>query len=321
MWRMIEEKERVKDKCMKKTYHLCLSAGDEVMFRDLEDYHRGFNCFAVALYKTDSVGLVESFMATHTHQMVQTHAPKDFMFSFRNPYAKYFNNKYGRTGKLGEEIHFTLEVVGYHHTVAAASYILRNPLHHGVAPIPYAYPHCSANAIFRKEMGKFHQDPLLHARYHSRFIGRYAEYPDSYKMTESGVFTRESVLDIPQMETLYGSPRAFNYYMSRKSSEEWEAEQQKDSNGVPPISLCIIEQGVNMHETDRMLVFESGKADYRKVSDIELCTELDQLAGTRYGRQSVYQLSLKEKQGIAEHLYRVRHLSESQIRRCLVLPK
>ena len=301
MWRMIEEKERVKDKCMKKTYHLCLSAGDEVMFRDLEDYHRGFNCFAVALHKTDSVGLVESFMATHTHQMVQTHAPKDFMFSFRNPYAKYFNNKYGRSGKLGEEIHFTLEVVGYHHTVAAASYILRNPLHHGVAPIPYAYPHCSANAIFRKEMGKFHQDPLLHARYHSRFIGRYAEYPDSYKMTESGVFTRESVLDIPQMETLYGSPRAFNYYMSRKSSEEWEAEQQ--------------------HEKDRMLVFENGKADYRKVSDIELCTELDQLARTRYGRQSVYQVSLKEKQGIAEHLYRVRHLSESQIRRCLVLPK
>ena len=81
---------------MKKTYHLCLSAGDEVMFRDLEDYHRGFNCFAVALHKTDSVGLVESFMATHTHQMVQTHAPKDFMFCFRNPYAKYFNNKYCR---------------------------------------------------------------------------------------------------------------------------------------------------------------------------------------------------------------------------------
>ena len=210
-------------------------------------------------------------MATHTHQMVQTQVPKEFMFSFRNPYAKYFNNKYGRSRRLGEDPHFTLEIVGHHHTIAAASYVLRNALHHGVAPIPYAYPHCSANAIFRKEMGKFHQEPLLHERYHSRFIGRYAEYPESYKMTESGVFTRESVLDIPQMEALYGSPRAFNYYMSRKSSEEWVAEQQKDNNGVPPISLCTIEQGVNMHEKDRMLVFENGKADYRKVSDIELC--------------------------------------------------
>lgn len=321
MRRLVEEKERVKDKCMKKTYHLCLSAGDEVMFRDLEDYHRGFNCFAVALYKTDSTGLVESFMATHTHQMLQTRVPKEFMFSFRNQYSKYFNHKYGRAGKLGEDIHFTLEVVGHHHTIAAASYVLRNALHHGVAPLPYAYPHCSANAIFRKEMGKFHQEPLLRTRSYSRFIGRHAQYPDSYKMTESGVFTRDSVLDIPQMEAMYGTPRAFNYYMSRKSSEEWEAEQQKDANGQPPINLHSIEKGVNIHKIDRMFVFESGRADYRKISDIELCTELDMLARTRYGRESVYQLSIKEKQDIAEHLYRTRHLGESQIRRCLVLLK
>ena len=106
---------------MKKTYHLCLSAGEEALFRDLEDYYKGFNCFALALYKTDSTGLVESFMSTHAHKLVQTHAPKDLMFNFRNPYAKYFNKKYGRSGRLGEGIHFTLEVVGHHHTIAAAS--------------------------------------------------------------------------------------------------------------------------------------------------------------------------------------------------------
>ena len=93
---------------MKKTYHLCLSAGNEIMFRDLEDYYRGFNCFALALYKTGSTGLVESFMSSHTHQVVQT-----------------------------------------------------NALHHGVVSIPYAYPHCSINAIFRKEMGKFQPEIFL----------------------------------------------------------------------------------------------------------------------------------------------------------------
>ena len=134
---------------MKKTYHLCLSAGEEILFRDLEDYHRGFNYFALALYKTDSVGLVEAFMSTHSHQLIQTSDPKGFMFAYRNSYSKYFNRKYGRSGRLGENIHFTLEVVGHHHLIAAASYVLRNALHHGVAPIPYAYPHCSANAIFR----------------------------------------------------------------------------------------------------------------------------------------------------------------------------
>ena len=306
---------------MKKTYHLCLSAGDEVMFRDLEDYHRGFNCFASALYKTGSTGLVESFMSTHTHQLIQTSCPEKFMYAFRQPYTMYFNNKYHRKGQLGEKHHFTMEIVGYHHTIAAASYTLRNALHHGVAPIPYAYPHCSANAIFSKDMGKSHTEPLLPKRSYYKHIGRRCEYPDSYKMTESGVFTRESVLDIPQVEALFSTPRAFNFYMSRKSSEEWEAEQQKDCNGLASVNLEIIEKGVGLHDAARMLSFESGKADYRKISDIELCTEMDRLARTRYGRHSVYELSVKEKTEIAEYLFRIRHLNESQIRRCLVLPK
>lgn len=291
------------------------------MFRDLEDYHRGFNCFALALHKTDSTGLVESFMSTHTHQLVQTFAPAEFIYCFRQPYSMYFNHKYHREGRLGEEKHFSLEVVGYHHVVAAASYVLRNALHHGVAPTPYAYPHCSANAIFRRDMGKFCDETLLLPRSFARHIGKRAEYPDSYKMTASGVFTRESVLDIPQMEALYGTPRAFNFYMSRKSSEEWEAEQQKDGNRLPAINLSSIEKGTGMLDLDRVRGFEAGKADYRKISDIGLCTELDMLARNRYGKQSVYQLSPVEKKAIAEHLYRTRHLSESQIRRCLVLPK
>ena len=91
---------------MKKTFHLCLSAGDEVMFRDLEDYYRGFNSFALALYKTDSTGLVESLMATHVHKLVQTSRPYDYMRDFRLSYTMYFNHKYQRKGRLGEDHNF-----------------------------------------------------------------------------------------------------------------------------------------------------------------------------------------------------------------------
>ncbi len=306
---------------MKKTYHLCLSAGEEVMFRDLEDYHRGFNCFALALHRTGSDGLVESFMSTHTHQLVQTAAPGDFMYSFRHAYSTYFNHKYQRTGRLGESMHFTMEVIGYHHMVAAASYVLRNPLHHGVVSIPYSYPHCSANAIFRREMGKFIDEKTLPRRSCARFIGRRAEFPENYRMSESGVFLRHTVLDIPQVENLFVTPRAFNFYMSRKSSEEWETEQKKDGNGMAAINLAAIEKGVLIHDIDKMLVFESGKADYRKISDMELCTEIDRLVRNRFCRHSIYHLSAKEKERIATELYRERHLSETQIRRCLVFPK
>lgn len=304
---------------MKKTFHLCLSAGDEAMFRDLEDYHRGFNCFALALYKTGSTGLAESFMSTHTHQIIQTDSPEDFMYHFRRPYSLYFNHKYHRTGKLGENTHFSMEVIGHHHLLAALSYTLRNALHHGVAPIPYAYPHCSANAFFRMEMGKLIDENTLPVSAIYNHIGRRADFPDSYKMSESGVFLRESVLDIPQVENLFVTPRAFNFYMTRRSSEEWEKEQVKDGNNLKPVNLLSIEKGVRLHDMDKMLIFESGKADYRKISDIELCTQVDRIARSYYGKQSVYQLSRAEKNMIAEDLYQNHHLRESQIRRCLAL--
>lgn len=304
---------------MKKTYHLCLSAGDEIMFRDLEDYHRGFNCFALALYKTDSVGLVESIMSNHTHQLIQTAVPKEFMYVFRHSYSKYFNYKYQRHGKLGERNHFMMEVVGYNHMLAAASYVLRNPLHHGLVPIPYAYHHSSINAIFRESMGKFPHENILPKKCFYKYIGKSSEYPDTYKMHESGVFLRESVLDIPQVENMFVTPRAFNYYMTRKSSEEWEREQERDNNGCPPVSLLSIESGISpSSDLDKMIRFEAGKSDYRQMSDIELCTYIDNLVRTSYAKHSVYHLSLQEKRRIADELYRTLHISAERIRRCLV---
>ena len=289
------------------------------MFRDLEDYNRGFNCFAIALYKTNSTGLVESVMSTHMHILIQTDSPKDFMMCFRMLYTMYFNKKYERSGRLGENLHFTMEVVGYHHLLAAMSYVLRNALHHGVVPIPYAYPHCSANAIFMHEMGKRSEENLLPQKSYYKYLGRTAEYPDSYKMSRSGVFLRESVLDIPQVENLYVTPRMFNYYMSRKSSEEWEAEQGKDKNSSPLINMQTIENGVSTDSIEKLLVFENGKADYKKLSDIDLCTEIDRNILPKYGKTSVYHLSSVEKTLIANHLNNSLHLPTSQIRRCLAM--
>ena len=212
-----------------------------------------------------------------------------------------------------------MEVIGYHHMLAALSYVLRNALHHGVVPIPYAYPHCSVNAIFSTEMGKFQKEKVLLERNYSQYIGRRAEYPSSYKMSESGVFLRETVLDIPQVENLFVSPRSFNYYMSRKSSEEWEAEQKKDGNNSLPINLSAIEHGIPLQDINKMIFNEAGKTDYKKISDIELCTRLDALARDKYGRHSVYQLTGREKQQIAYDLYHNWYVNEKQIRRCLAM--
>ena len=270
---------------MKKAYHLCFSAGEEVLFRNLEDYNRGFNCFALALFNTDSTGLVESEMSTHYHQLIQSRHPDEFMHCFRLSYSMYFNRKYHRCGKLGEKNHYTMEVVGYNHMIAAMSYVLRNPLHHGVAPIPYAYPYSSVNSIFMAEMGKVPDKRMLDRRYYHRFISRSSQIPDKYVMNESGVFLRESVLDIPQVENLFVTPRSFNWHMTRKSSEEWESEQRRE-NDLPPINLSVIERGVSMNSQAEMLVNENGKSNYRRPSDMDICAEIDNNILPRYHKVS-----------------------------------
>lgn len=303
---------------MKKTYHVCLSAGEEIMFIDLEDYNRGFNCFALALYRSNSTGLVESFMSNHFHLMIQTEDPKEFMYNMRQPYSKYFNRKYCRNGRLGEKHHFQLEISGLHHHLAAMSYTLRNALHHGVSPIPYAYPHSSVNSIFRKEMGKTSDERLIPQKSYYKYIGRRAEYPSSYKMNKNGLFLRESVLDIAQVENMFVTPRSFDYYMGRKTSEDWQKEQSKDNLQIPPVRLEDIEAGARMQTLEAMMINENGKGNYRKISDIDLCIEIDQFILPEFGKGSVYLLSDQEKRKIAELLYKKYHINEMQIRRCLV---
>ena len=180
------------------------------------------------------------------------------------------------------------EITGLHHHIAAMSYVLRNGVHHGIVSIPYAYQNSSVNAIFMKEMGKVNR------------------------------FLRESVLDITQVENMFGSPRAFNYYMSRRNHEEWEKEQENDKNGVKAVCLSDIEGHSKLHSVDTMREIELRRF-VTGTSDIELCKEVDELTQNRYGRKSIYLLSSSEKRAIAEFLYKQRHIPESQIKRCLVL--
>lgn len=303
---------------MKKTFHLCLSSDDEVMFRDEEDYNRGFNCFALALHKTDSTGLVESFMSNHVHFLVQTTDPNKFMGAYRMPYAKYFNHKYGRTGSIGEPVHFSTEIEGLHHLLAAMSYILRNGLHHGLVPIAYGYPHCSINAIFQKEMGKSPRQDLIPQSSFYRHIGRNASFPERYKMSSSGLFLRESVLDIAQVENMFATPRVFDFYMNRKTSEDWIKEQGKDGNEADLVTLELIESKVQLTSIKDMLVFESGRSDYRRISDIELCLEIDKITREHFKKPSIYALTLEEKMKIARHLREKYHTSSVQLSRCLL---
>lgn len=304
---------------MKKTYHICISAGDEIYCRDEEDYNRCFNSLAIAIAETESSLMAESIMSTHLHKCVRTEHPAELIQSFRWKYARYFNSKYKRKGRLGERKPFMITIDGLYHNLAAISYTLRNSLHHGITSTPFAYPHCSVRTIFRKELGHDTEPELMKAHNISAYLPGRCRCPEGWRMNKSGLLLRENVIDSSDVEHMFGTPRNFLYHMNRLSGEEWRREQEKDTGQTKPITIEAIENGIRHQTLEQMLHHEHGRNDYRKLTDIQTCHLIDKVILPELGKESVYTLTQDDKSRIARYLYSTYRLPEAQIRRCLII--
>ena len=304
---------------MKKTYHICLSSGNEIYCRDNEDYTHCFNALALAIAETESSLLADSIMSNHIHECVRTESPQEIIKRQRYKYARYFNAKYSRRGRLGERTAFTTEINGLYHTIAALSYVFRNALHHGITATPLAYPHSSARVIFKSDIGSDNLPAILPEHKQRAHLPSRNQAPKGYRMDKNGLLLREDVIDIADVQHLFGTPRAYLYYMNRLSGEEWQREQEKDSTNTNPITISTIEKGITDQKLEQMLRNEHGRNDYKKMSDINLCELVDKQILPDLGKKSVYLLTSTEKQKLARYLYQHYRLPETQIKRCLAI--
>ena len=308
---------------MKTFKHICYTSHNEVMFRNKEDMDYAFNSLCSALYKTGSLCLAEVFITTHHHGCYITSCPRDIMRIHRISYTMYFNQKYGRSGTLGEKGFFIQEIDGIRHQVAAVSYVLKNPVHHGISQTPFSYPFCSANSYFREDLGKNTCPRLLTQEQIRQALPRRAGFDPSWKMGVEGVFLRESVIEAAMVEGLYATPQAFNYMLARKSGEDWIKEQEMDAVPFPPVSLETIESAVMSAGENRgdslfgMLRNERSRMGPSPMTDLRLCGIID--AELAKENRTIYQINRQEKTGLANRLYKRFHCSTKQISRCLAI--
>ena len=304
---------------MKKVFHLCHSSKEEVLFRNHDDYNWGFNSYALALYKTESCSLADAHMSDHRHLISQTDSPEKMMRINRLSYTRHMNTKYGRRGPLGESECFITELDGLYRLITALTYTMRNALHHGIAPTPFAYPHSSANIIFRDELGKHPDAELLSERNYHAHVGRNVEIPNDFKMDKSGLFLRENITAVKQVELLYGTPKSFLYYMNRPSDDKWLDEQRSESSHSPLITMELIEQGVLLTDPGYFHTNEKGRQNYGQMSDIDLCEVIDSLVVNQYKSKSVYTLLYSHKQELYHMIRELYHVNEMKARRCLAM--
>jgi hypothetical protein len=107
--------------------------------------------------------------------------------------------------------------------------------------------------------------------------------------------------------------------MNRISAEEWAKEQANDKNGLPPVTLEAIENGMPCRSEQELRNNEFGKADYKAWTYTQLCSIIQKEILRRFSKDSVYILSSKEANEIANWLYSAYRLPRKMITRCLAL--
>ena len=261
---------------MRKTYHICLSSHDEVMFRCDRDYIIGFNYLAESAFHTGTRLLADGFMSTHWHSIVQTEDPMAFVKRDRYAYTRYFNAFYGRKGRLGEKRAFITEIDGIHRLTAALNYVNRQGLHHGITATPFGYPHCSANAYFRRDLGKTTDVlPLILRERRYQSLLRDSMVPDSCRMDVNGLLLREDIIDTSYVEQIYITPRNYLFQMNKLSDDRSIDEQKKEKSATPLITIETIEDGTPDFDVAQLLRNEQGRVNRSMMTDMELCRLID----------------------------------------------
>lgn len=322
--------------------------------RNAQDVGVMINLLALNSWKHQIQILADCEMSTHVHLItIGTHDDASaFIKDVRRQYTRHMDTKYGRPKhiRFGEKGFFELDIYGNSHIQSALSYVLRNPMHHGVTGTPFAYPHSSVNDIFPIEMGKLERYHLENSRQielrmrrngswckserkdmqftgnetvESRqeiagFLPRYSEWPDEWKMSKDGVFLRPCFEELRQTEMLFVSPGAFQFCMFRKSDENWLREQDADANGLPPIELSCIEPFSDRQTLNQFHMNERSSTFKRTApTDFDVCRIVDCNIVPEFKCHSIYELNDSQKSIGRKLLVNELHITESQAERCI----
>ena len=312
-----DRKSRIKfNESMKDNYfHICIASEKEVIFRTDNDYRRAFNSLALAVYDTNSVLLADAIMSNHIHFCVQTTNPGELVRLFRNSYQRYFNAKYLRNGMLGDRGHTQVALPDPTHNIVAITYVLRNPLHHGVCTTPFEYKHSSVRVYFRKSLGNELPDIGHKVSLRQSNMPSNRQLPKGFSLDDEGQILRDSVIDVRHVENLFGTPQDFIIDMARYSTKKWRNSLANCLNDNNLISLESIES--NRYLESVLEKNEHGKCAKTPYSDIFICNQIDNVLLPKIDLRSVYQMNIQQKLATGRMLHSRYHCSLSQLGRCL----
>lgn len=306
---------------MKNLYHVCITAHNEVLGRNPDDMRAFTNLMALSSYHSDTQIVADSLMSNHAHFVVMSDKPEYFALLLRLSLTKHFNHAHSRTGRLLDKKVFVSKLEGTKHTQMAINYVLRNGLHHGQSETAFAYPYSSCNSLFMTARG-LELPKLITDRAEIRtYFPKNAVIPDSLAVDSQGFAARGTFEELRMAESWYGTPNSYIYNMNRRTTEEWINEQKSDEVQTDPVTLTVIENGVNADSEADMLKNEGGgRTSVYNKTDMAVCMLVDNEMLCRYHTDSIYRLSAEIRREIAVELIEDCRVGAVQAARCATVP-
>jgi len=132
-----------------KTFYLTLRGHrGYTMFREISDFKKMINVLLIGADIKNTDLHAYTLLENHYHLMISSYDKSKYETYIRMSYTKYFNNKYGENGTVGERDFNCVEIKNEEQFLDKLSYILRNAVRHGLCDSALSYMWCSAKIYF-----------------------------------------------------------------------------------------------------------------------------------------------------------------------------
>ena len=149
-----------------RSYHVTARRVDRtLLFLDEADYRRYVTLLAKTVEEFDWILLSFCLMPNHIHLLVELREPNlgRGMHWLQKSYARYFNDRYGRRGRLFEHRYEPRLVTDDLYFVTVVVYIEQNPVKAGLSATPEDWP-WSSRGIAARGHAPWLADDLLRER-------------------------------------------------------------------------------------------------------------------------------------------------------------
>lgn len=242
-----------------------------IWFRDEEDFRVAMNYMAVTVSVTGFKVIAFILMSNHVHILLACPGRAEafrFINHFKQLYGTYYYHKYAENRFFRRNGVDIQEVDPENESIERViAYIVMNSVAARICASANGYRWGSGACYFNdnKEIGK----PLsgMSGRRRIAFLRSKAKMPGHWTAGAGGFVLPESYIPVKGVESLFGSPSRYNYFLNSSS----KAKKVRDLNG-PAFRDQVISEGLK----DLCITLFS-KRDHAKLSGEEMAEAIRQL--------------------------------------------